>query len=744
MPDLDETRLRAAHEYAKELHGNNFRYSGEPFIAHLLAVCDIVLSLRPDESTLVAAFFHDISKGERYSFEDLQKRFGEDVSALVTGLEKINTVSLRTANTEAESLRKMFLSMAGDIRVVLIRMAERLHNMETLDFVSESKRKRIARETLEIYVPIAERLGIYKIKWALEDLAFKYLHPHDYEDLRLQLQQYMKQQLTVMDHIQNELKTYLHARQIQAKVEGRLKNLYSIYKKMKRKNRTALHEIFDVFAIRIILPTRFNDDGEETTEHLYALLGLIHNKWFPLSNRFKDYVALPKPNGYKSLHTTVLGLTPKPLDQPTEIQIRSEKMHQESHFGIASHWLYKEKKSFFKQKMSEKLVQDLSSFDEDTFTEEKLVKGFARLQQDLSGESQKIRPMKVDLFEDRIFVLTPGGDIKDLPKGSTPIDFAYAIHTEVGHRCQGAKVNNAIVPLDYQLKNGEIVDILLKNKPDPKPHWLSFVKTAQARAKIKSHLKSLDYERSIREGKNILNRFLSEAGYPLLDDTLSILRKFENKKLSFKDRETILGEIGNGTLLPQAVIRKIFGSHVQSGLLNAINQHPDSQNVSKVQARVPASTTAVLKGGQIFVAGEANVPYKFSLCCKPKKGDPVLAYISRGKAVRIHLQSCKVLKNVDQARTLQASWTPPGLESRRRFSVKIMVTAADRVGLIRDIADVVASFNINIVDFALQERKGHTVRRRVILEVADEQQYQKMVERLKRVRSVLEIKQLDE
>jgi guanosine-3',5'-bis(diphosphate) 3'-pyrophosphohydrolase len=727
LPKVNEKRLRAAFEYAQSIHDEHFRFSGEPYFHHLLKVVETLLSFKPDENTLIAALMHDFSKGRKNDFNDIIELFGHDVAFMVEGLEKINNISFRSSNTESETLRKMFLTMAGDLRVVLIRMADRLHNMETLDFVPEEKRKRIAKETLEIYAPIMARLGIYKLKWRLEDLAFKYLQPEEYADLKLQLDQYIQKEEKVMDFIQSELRNFLALKKIPAKVEGRLKNIYSMYKKLKTKNYSSLHDIFDIFAIRIILPDRLNKKNEELTDHLYALIGLIHSRWIPLPNRFKDYIALPKPNGYQSLHTTVLGLTPKPINKPTEIQVRSEKMDRESNFGIASHWLYKENDSFEKGSSQHQLILGENQSDQ-TFLAD-----FVRLQSDLH-QKKIIKPLNVDIFQDRIFVITPGGDIKDLPKGATPVDFAYAVHSDMGHCCHGAKVNNEIVPLDYELKNGEVVEILLNNKPGPKPHWLSFVKTALARNKIKSFLKSLDKDQSFREGKEIINHLLAELGYPPLDENFSVFKKYNNKKLSLKDRMALLAEVGDGSVSAQTVLKKIYGPGLNAN--GAVHSKPaaqkEQQNLGEEQD----------KKNKISIAGENDVPYKFSLCCKPHPGEPIIAYISRGKAVRIHLQSCRVLKNVEQARTLEANWDETD-SGKKQLAVKILVKARDRVGLIRDIADVIASHNVNILDFSLHERSQNIIHREMTLEISNKEQLTKILKTLIHVRNVLKAEKVN-
>lgn len=558
-PSISAEKLRMAYDYAVNFYGDRLRITGKPFIKHALRVAEILLSFHPDESSTIAAILHGIPEDPKYSEKKVAEMFGEDVASLVSALGTLSRMKTVNKNSDLDSLRKMFLAIAKDLRVIMIKLADRLHDMRTLKDFPLNKQKIIARETMDIYVPIAARLGIYTIKVKLEDLAFRYLFPKQYEVLNAQLEEYKQKRGKDISEIKKELKAYLDEHGIQTVVEGRIKNLYSIYRKLKLHSHTTIDDIYDVFATRVILPTRRGKDGIEQTDHLYAVVGLIHNKWKPIANRFKDYIAVPKANGYQSLHTAVLGLAPL-SHQATEIQIRSQRMHEEAEYGIASHWLY------------EDLKKMLNTIKKDSF--EEAIKGqkegavgkylgwldaLSKLQKDVQSGSEFMEALKLDVFNDRIFLLTPSGDVRDLPQEATPIDFAYSIHTDVGNRCILAKVNGAVVPLNYQLNSGEVVEIICGNKPNPKLNWLSFAKSASARAKIKSYFRSLDKERNFREGKEMINKFLGRMSKPLLDDDLSILREYGEKKLSFKDRVALLEEIGNGSVLVSPVLRKIFG-----------------------------------------------------------------------------------------------------------------------------------------------------------------------------------------
>lgn len=736
VPQLDSARVRSAYEYAEKAHLGMYRFSGDSWTTHILAVVDVLLSFKPDENTIIAGFLHDLAASPSYDLKELKEKFGSDVASLVEALVKVDHLRLRTTNSDLETLRSMFLAIAEDLRVILIRLTDRLHNMETLQYVQPSKRKSIAHETLEIYVPIASRLGIYTLKTRLEDLCFQYLYPQQYEDIKNQRDEYMRRKEKVMEFIIQELKTFLAAHGVQAEVEGRLKNLFSIYHKLKSKNRTSIKELFDIFAIRIILPTRLDDKGVEMTDHLYAVLGLIHSKWVPLANRFKDYVAIPKPNGYRSLHIAVIGLAPKPLTQPTEIQIRSQKMHDQADFGFAAHWFYKEDPKFnSKDKLS---LKKFLNEDSRSVLQKDWLTGLARLHRDLNPNSELLKPLKVDLFDDRIFVLTPSGEVRDLPKGSTPVDFAYAVHTDIGNCCFGAKVNNVIVPLNYHLKNGEVVEVITKNKPSPKLHWLSFVKTAHAKNKIRSYLKGLDVEKSFKDGKQILNKALENSGLPELDENLSLLKKYDHQKLSLKDRKVLVESLGTGALPVAALIKKLFEHEPPNN--GSMQRNMEIFSGIAASAALPKVAPHMLTKNikeQIFIAGETGLPYKLSLCCKPSFGSPIVGYVSRGGAVRIHLQKCKFLKNAYMDRVLEASWGPT--LQQRKCPMRMLISAVDRVGLIRDIADVIAGFNVSILDFSLKEKMDTMIQREMILEVSYSKQFAKIMEKLMQVRNVVKV-----
>jgi guanosine-3',5'-bis(diphosphate) 3'-pyrophosphohydrolase len=651
-PSISRERLRKVYDYAKDFYGLKISLDGRPYMEHALEVAEVLVSFHPDEKTIIATILHGFPQDSRYKESEIAKLFGEDVADLVTSIGILSLMKMVNKNSDLDSLRRMFLVVAKDLRVIMIRLADRLSAMRRLKDFPVNKQKPLARETLDIYVPIASRLGIYNIKVQLEDLCFQYLFPKQYELLGAQLDEYKKNRGNDISSIVSELKTYLAEHGIEAEVEGRIKNLYSIYKKLKLRSHTTLDDIFDIFATRIILPTKLNEVGKEQSGHLYGVIGLIHNKWTPIANRFKDYIAVPKANGYQSLHTAVLGLSPSSR-QPTEIQIRSQRMHEEAEYGIASHWLY------------EDLKKMMNTIKNDSF--ESVIKGqqegsvgkylvwldvLSKLQKDVQSGSEFMEALKLDVFNDRIFVLTPSGDVRDLPKDGTPVDFAYSVHTDIGHRCILAKVNGSVVPLDYKLKNGEVVEITCGNKINPKLSWLSFVKSAGARAKIKAYFRGLDKDRSFREGKDFINKFLGKMGKPLLDDDLSIFREYGGDKLSFKDRVGIIESVGSGLVLVAPVLRKVFGKAWKVAEVDVNAQKDFGNDVVTSGQGVPAEYS------NIVIAGETKVPHRIAQCCNPVPGNLIVGYVTRGNAVTIHRRGCKVFLGADQVwkRILAASW----------------------------------------------------------------------------------------
>ncbi|MEZ4087817.1 MAG: RelA/SpoT family protein [Candidatus Gracilibacteria bacterium] len=713
-PGLDRERLTRAFRYAEAAHENQYRMSGDPYIVHILEVLNILLDLKPDEDTIVAAMLHGLPSIESYDKKEIKALFGDKVLFLINALESLQRVKSRDENAETENIRKLFVTMAQDIRVVLIKMADRLHNMETLSFRSVQKQKLIARETMEVYVPISARLSIYSLKGKLEDWAFQYLYPRQYEMLKAELDEYLAERKHTVEDSIKELESYLQEHGYKVKVDGRVKNLYSIYRKLKAKNGSVLKDLYDVYAIRVIVDDKYDKQGHEMTDHIYTILGLIHSKWKPLGYRFKDYIAIPKPNGYQSLHTAIVGLSAS--SQPTEIQIRSKKMHEEAEYGIASHWIYDEGKKKKGAKKDDKGPERME-----------WVEALSAIQSDTQNDDL-IHHLKLDVFSDRIFVMTPTGEVKDLPKGSTPVDFAYSIHSDIGHRCKLAKVNDMVVSLDYELKNGETVEIMLGKKFDPKPLWLSFVKTQGAKSKIRAYFRSLDKESIVRKGKELINEELSKLGKPHLDENLRIFKEYNGRRLPLREREGLIEEVGNGSVDAIALIKNIFGEEIRSK-----RRHASVKRVKK-GADLPKKSGGSHESDQICIAGESDLPYRIGHCCNPKKGMPIVGYVTRGHTITIHLQQCKLLRTAKSERVLEATWGKG--QKLQRYSVKLRLKAQDRVGLLRDIADVITKMNINIQSFSESESNENEIERELVVDITNDSQLEKLMDRLEQVRNV--------
>ncbi len=722
--DADLKKIEKALSFSQEIYGDTLWSGNMKEVEHAFEVTELLLQLKPDTSMIIASLLHLIPQHDKNYSAKIEKEFGSDVKQLIDGFEMLRRIKPTDVKSELENTRKIFLVMAKDLRVVILKLVDRVHSLQHLDLRHPELQKQLAKETMDIYAPIAARLGIYTIKTQLEDLSFQYLFPLEHQEIQNELQNYFKERGQSIDVIKKEIVDFLQGHSFEVYVDGRIKNLYSIYRKLKLKNQNTLDHLYDVYALRIVVPPRYDKDGNELNDHLYGLLGLIHSRWQPLTDRFKDYVAVPKPNGYQSLHTAVIGLAAKKY-HPTEIQIRSERMHHDAEFGVASHWLYKDLKKTEKihganSKMLEKTQQSYMHW----------LESLSQIQQDLGKGKNSLSQMKLDIFDDRIFVFTPEGEVKDLPKGATPLDFAYSIHTDLGHRCLMAKVNGSIVPLAYELKNGEIVEIVLSNKFEPKTSWLTIVKTPGAKAKIRSYFKSLDKNRLFRDGKELINKILVKLQMPFLDDELSILKQYGEKKLSYKERVTLVEDIGNGSRLAHLVLKKVLGRDIGRLEESVEKEVPEKKLIE---------SSGNFQSSEVVIGGETGIAYRFALCCKPKKGEPIFGYLTRGNAVSIHLQKCKKLKDAEEIRIIDTQWSNQDVLSKMQ-RVEITLRAHDRVGLIRDIAEVISRMNINIVDFGSSTREADKVVRKITLEVSSLQQLPQIVKGLQKIRNMIEVK----
>jgi len=691
-PQVDTTGISNAVALAVEAHGSQVRASGEPFVTHPIASAQILAELGLDPIAIEAALLHDVPEDTEFSLADIEERFGQEVAHLVDGVTKLGKFStLSHEQQQAENIRKMFLAMAEDIRVVLIKLADRLHNMRTLAALPAEKQGRIARQTLEIYAPLAERLGIWQMKWELEDLAFKVIEPERFRELAKLLDTRRKGREGFIERAIAELKPPLKAAGITADLEGRPKHIFSIWKKMQRKS-AEFGEIYDVYAIRILV---------DEVKDCYAALGIVHSLWRPIPGQFDDYIAVPKNNLYQSLHTAVIAIDGKPL----EIQIRTHAMHQVSEVGIAAHWRYKEG----------------SKSDRDYDAKLAWLRQLMDWQRDVSDATEFVEGIKLDIFQDQVFVFTPKGDIKDLPAGATPLDFAYRIHTDVGHRTIGAKVNNRLVPLDYRLKNGDIVEIVTtKAEHGPSRDWMNLVRTSHAREKIRQWFKRQERDENIVHGRESLERELRRLARTTLT-TVGQDRLLEVAKLYNHDSlDDFYAAVGYGAISAQTVVMRL-------GVV-------DDAQLALPTVAPPPSPTRV---GGVRVKGVGDLLVRFAKCCHPIPGDPIQGFITRGKGVTVHLRSCPTVMNEREVgRLIEVEWEAAPSQT---YPIAIRVEAYDRTGLLNDITQVVAEQKVNILSANVAVSPDHIAILRATLEVASVSQLARVLARIEQLKDVLSV-----
>lgn len=696
LPAINGERIVRAYDFAEEAHAGQKRFSGEPYITHPLSVAEIMIDFHPDEDAIIAALLHDVVEDTVKTLDDIESNFGPTVRSLCHGMVKLSKVRTKLNDPQVDNLRKLFLAMAKDFRVVLLKLCDRLHNMRTLEHVRLEKRTRIAQETLNVYAPIASRLGIYVLKSQLEDLCFQHLHPESYADIQGQLSKTGKNRERYIEAAKKILLETIRREGVNAQVDGRVKSVYSIYRKLRKKNKNSVNDIFDVFAMRIILPDIYKY-GKEYVGHLYTALGVLHNNFTPLANRFKDYIAVPKVNGYRSLHTTVMGLGPKAYAQPTEVQIRTDSMHQSAEFGIAAHWMYEEGLGVpdLGERLPNSYEEAMMKNTTPLFKQQRAwISNLEQIEKELTSDQELMENLQVDVFQDRIFVLTPRGDVKDLPKGATPVDFAYTVHTEIGHHCIGAKVNGSMVTLDHELKSGEVVEIVTRKNAKPNHQWLSFVKTNHARGRIRGWFRDLDEDKHLRDGKMLLNQKLVQFGQQPLDVDLSILRHYAGKTLTTHQREDLLREIGKGAMLASTLVRKLFTLEELIGGLSAVSK---TDREKGGLAPGDATKASVAENPKMLIGGQQNVPYQFVKCCDARFSDELVGYVTRGRGVSIHRKHCPVLKNTTEDRLVEVEILKDS-GPLTRYPLCLMLEADDRIGLVRDVAVVIADAGVNILD----------------------------------------------
>lgn len=729
---VEASHLRAADQFVSACRGARLDRG--------YRVLNGLLNLRPDESTLISGLIFSSRISLEGHASEIEKLFGSGVLKILQALAKIKHLRPDFERNDTEVLRQVILMVAEDLRVMFVCLADILDDVQHIEDVPVDQRKRLTEESLKIYAPVASRLGMYSLKWQLEDLAFKALNPFQYNHIQQQLEKVGEERKGALDAFQNELKDFLSQHEVACRITGRTKSIYSIYRKMRKKSTDLILDLHDIFAVRVILPTKFDKDSvlAESMETLYSVLGLIHNKCTPLPGRFKDYIAVPKPNGYQSLHTSILTTSSGLKNQPVEIQIRSEKMHREAEYGIAAHWLYEDTRGRSTAFDKEDILTFVDSAAEgDGEVQNKKLKrqiewlrGLIKVQEEDVVEGEEIRvdsdlnEYKIDIFQDRIFVFTPNGEVKDLPVGSTPIDFAYSVHTDIGHRCAMAKVNGHIAPANASLKNGDVVEIILKPKPNPRPEWLSFVKTNSAKQKIKVWFKSQNRELSFREGKELLNKQLRRLNKAGLDDQLSVLKQYGEKTLSVSERQKIVEDIGNGSVPVGAVIKKMFH---QNELMQPLVPVP----LKEIPASAPLDS-------RILLGGEAGLPVRLAQCCTPAEGESIVGYVTREHA-SIHKIDCAHLQSSNPARVLEARWVSSLPDATQKYSVRVLVEAVNRIGLIRDITSVVADMNVNILDFTLKHQDEKYVVRSLLLEVDGYEQLDDILSQLENTTGVLSV-----
>ena len=703
LGDDECDQIMKAFTLADKAHEGQFRASGEPYIMHPLAVAEILAHLQIDHITLIAALLHDVVEDTEYTKEDIEKLFGSEVAFLVDGVTKLNQFQYETKeDRQMENYRKMILAMAKDVRVVVIKLGDRLHNMRTLKHMRSDKQKRIAKETLEIFAPLAHRLGIFNVKWELEDLSFRYLEPDKYYDLVDQMKQKRQAREDIVNDTMEQLTKALGEAGIKADIKGRPKHFYSIYKKMKKDNRD-LSQIYDLLAVRVIV---------DTVPDCYAVLGIAHSIWKPLPYRFKDYISMPKSNMYQSLHTTVIGT----MGQPVEIQIRTWEMHRVSEYGVAAHWRYKEGNKGADKEFDQKVAWLRQVLE----------------WQDTSNPKELVNALKLDVFSGEVFVFTPKGDVVKLPIGSVPLDFAYRVHTDVGHRCVGAKVNDKIVPLDYTLQNGDIVDIITSKTGKPSLDWLNIVGSSESKNKIRNWFKRENKEENIEKGLEALEREAKRLNYSWKELCCDNRIQQVVKQLKSNTENELYAACGYGGIPVSTVLLRLVELYKKS------KEHEDARKTTEqiIEKLKVQGAKKAKNGTGVLVKGEPGVMVRMAKCCNPVPGDDIIGYITRGRGVSVHRSDCTSLGHTpeDLERMIEVSWDEASNES---FHVGIDIQAYDRSGILMEVMAVLSELKITITNMnakVLENTKNVMIN--IVVEIRDISQLDFVMTKLRRIREV--------
>lgn len=715
-PSTDISMIEKAYKVASEAHEGQKRKSGEPYIIHPLCVAIILADLELDKETIVAGLLHDAVEDTWMTYEEVEKEFGSEVALLVDGVTKLGQLSYSADKVEvqAENLRKMFLAMAKDIRVILIKLADRLHNMRTLQYMRPEKQQEKARETMDIYAPIAMRLGISKIKVELDDLSLKYLKPDVYYDLVHKVALRKSEREQFVGAIVKEVKKHMDDANIKAQVDGRVKHFFSIYKKMVNQDKT-IDQIYDLFAVRILV---------DTVKDCYAALGVIHEMYKPIPGRFKDYIAMPKPNMYQSLHTTLIG----PNGQPFEIQIRTYEMHRTAEYGIAAHWKYKES-SDGKAPVGKS-------------EEEKLnwLRQILEWQRDMSDNKEFMSLLKndLDLFADSVYCFTPQGDVKTLPSGSTPVDFAYSVHSAVGNKMVGARVNGKLVPIEYEIKNGDRIEIITsQNSQGPSRDWLKLVKSTQAKNKINQWFKKELKEDNILKGKEMLAQYARAKGFKIANYTKTQYLEAVLRKYGFRDWDSVLAAIGHGGLKEGQVFNKLVEAYDKENKKDLTDEQV-LEAASETQEKLHIAKS---KSG-IVVKGIHDVAVRFSKCCNPIPGDEIVGFVTRGRGITIHRTDCVNVLNMsetDRTRLIEAEWQQPDTKEKEKYMAEIQVYANNRTGLLVDLSKIFTERKIDLRSINSRTSKQEKATISMSFEIGSKEELRSLIEKIRQVESVIDV-----
>ncbi|MBQ9941434.1 MAG: bifunctional (p)ppGpp synthetase/guanosine-3',5'-bis(diphosphate) 3'-pyrophosphohydrolase [Christensenellaceae bacterium] len=691
--------IEKAFAVAEKAHEGQRRNSGEPYIIHPFEVVKILADLGLDSISICSGLLHDVPEDTAFTLEEVEREFSPEIARIVDGVTKLTKFGFQSKEeAQAESLRKMFLAMAADIRVVIIKLADRLHNMRTLDYKDEAKQKEKARETLEIYAPLAHRLGINTFKWEFEDLSLKYLEPEAYFDVASRLKTTRAEREIYIENIVATLKEKLAPLGVHAEIEGRPKHIYSIYKKMKNKAKT-FEELYDLIAVRIIV---------DTVKDCYGVLGTVHTIWRPLPMRFKDYIAVPKQNMYQSLHTTLLGQDGIPF----EVQIRTYEMHRTAEYGIAAHWKYKDGTTNQKHVLDDKLAW---------------LRELMEWQSDMKDSREFMEALKINFFSDNVFVYTPKGDVKDLAKGSTPLDFAYSIHSHIGHKCVGAKVNGRIVPLNYELKTGDIVEVMTNpNSKGPSRDWINMVKSATARSKIRAWFKKELKEENIHKGREMLEKEAKRAGYDLRDLTRSEWLKEIFKKYTFNNIDDMYAAVGYGGIATAQILTRLIEKYRKE------NHIQDAVVVAPEKAKKHSGQDVVV------VRGYSDMVVRLAHCCNPLPGDEIIGYVTRGRGVSVHRADCSNLKDTafEDERRIEVAWSS---EETAKYTVEVQINGHDRPGLLAEISQMLFSLGYSISAINARSNKQRDYSINLKIEVSAIADLEALMAKIRRVPSVSDV-----